>query len=313
MVELLVYLPGKAQPIRQIAFAKDPLLNLDGVYPEICPVKFRYQHPGVKPSPTFEFLQAPDGTLHGRLLAESQVKPQRAIRAGDKISLSQKFELTVIEHTPHARRTVRYEPAVAEDSPNHPGEPAALVELATGGHFHQMWLRRNDPRQGVGTWVMPAGTMIVRFESAQIPLGYSLKLEKFQRDVNPGGEGNAAFASRVQLVDPENHLDEEREISMNHPLAHRRFTLYQSGFDDGGHDKKVSVFNVACDPGRTLKYTGSLMVCLGIATMFFMRAYFFKRPPVVRLHALANSAEMDEHQTADSPIEAPPRERRVAA
>ena len=37
-----------------------------------------------------------------------------------------------------------------------------------------------------------------------------------------------------------------------------------------------SIFSVAYDPGRPLKYAGSLMVCLGITTMFYMKAYFFK-------------------------------------
>jgi hypothetical protein len=32
---------------------------------------------------------------------------------------------------------------------------------------------------------------------------------------------------------------------------------------------------VAYDPGRPWKYIGSLMICVGIATMFYMRAYFF--------------------------------------
>jgi hypothetical protein len=95
--------------------------------------------------------------------------------------------------------------------------------------------------------------------------------------VNPGREGNAAFASQVRLMDEESALDEVREISMNQPLTHGRYTLYQSGFDEGGSEKKTSVFSVAYDPGRRLKYFGSLMICSGVAVMFFMRAYFFRR------------------------------------
>jgi hypothetical protein len=102
-------------------------------------------------------------------------------------------------------------------------------------------------------------------------------LEKFRRDVNPGREGNAAFASSVRVVDPNGNVDKSHEISMNEPLKHRQFTFYQSGFDESGHSQAVSILNVAYDPGRPLKYAGSLMICLGIAIMFYMRAYFFRK------------------------------------
>ena len=38
-----------------------------------------------------------------------------------------------------------------------------------------------------------------------------------------------------------------------------------------------SVLTVNRDPGRAIKYLGCLIVVLGIAIMFYMRAYFFKR------------------------------------
>ncbi|MFI4876074.1 MAG: cytochrome c biogenesis protein ResB, partial [Blastopirellula sp. JB062] len=38
----------------------------------------------------------------------------------------------------------------------------------------------------------------------------------------------------------------------------------------------ASVFTVNYDPGSALRYWGCLLVILGIATMFYMRAYFFK-------------------------------------
>ena len=38
MLELRVHLPEENEPLRQIAFAKDGLLNLDGVYGRVCPV-----------------------------------------------------------------------------------------------------------------------------------------------------------------------------------------------------------------------------------------------------------------------------------
>ena len=59
LLDLKVYLPGKDKPLRQIAFAKKPLLNLDGIHGWSCPVKFWYHHPAVLPESGTQFLQTP--------------------------------------------------------------------------------------------------------------------------------------------------------------------------------------------------------------------------------------------------------------
>jgi cytochrome c biogenesis protein ResB len=90
---------------------------------------------------------------------------------------------------------------------------------------------------------------------------------KFTREMNPGQMGNAAFVSTVQLVDKARGIDERRDISMNEPLTCGKFTFYQSGFDEAS-GQKVSTLSVAYDPGRFLKYLGSLMICAGIALRY---------------------------------------------
>jgi hypothetical protein len=98
----------------------------------------------------------------------------------------------------------------------------------------------------------------------------------FQKQTNPGNAGNAAFSSRVRVTDQPRGVEEEHVISLNEPLTYAGLTLYQYDFDDAGHGRESSTFSVASDPGRPLKYAGSLLVCAGIAIMFYMRAYFFK-------------------------------------
>ncbi len=51
VVEMKVYLPGREQPLRQLAFARRPLLNLDAVHGEVCPVKFCYTTRAKRRSP----------------------------------------------------------------------------------------------------------------------------------------------------------------------------------------------------------------------------------------------------------------------
>jgi hypothetical protein len=75
-------------------------------------------------------------------------------------------------------------------------------------------------------------------------------------------------------------------ITMNEPLDFRGYKVYQSEFlnliemlgvePQTGKPMARSGFTIGRDPGLWLKYLGTAMLGLGIATMFFMKAYFFK-------------------------------------
>jgi hypothetical protein len=277
MVELRVCLPGEEQPLRQIAFAKDPFLNLDGVYSRVCPVKFRFHHPAISQKAAIELLQDQASQLFVRSCMNGTYAAIGQCRAGDKIAMPGGFSLEIVEHLPHARRQVSF----AADGPTSRNgksahSPAALIEISVGGITERVWLRRDDPAYAQSGIVTPSGTLALNFERSRVPLGFSLSLSEFRREQNPGNAGNAQFSSRVRVVDPKGGHDQEHEISMNRPLTYGNFTFYQPSFDNSVHGRQSSTFSVAYDPGRTLKYAGSLMVCAGVAIMFYMRAYFFK-------------------------------------
>ena len=84
----------------------------------------------------------------------------------------------------------------------------------------------------------------------------------------------------------------EHRISMNEPLQQGGFKVYQTSYrplldpqtfepvvDREGRPLSVSGLTLARDPGLWFKYAGSGLLVLGIATMFGMRAYFFKPRP----------------------------------
>lgn len=98
---------------------------------------------------------------------------------------------------------------------------------------------------------------------------------------------------------PADILEGPVEISVNRPKdfvdpwTGRSYRFFQESFNgpwkpgDGVFDALVganpdrerlfvSILTVNYDPGRGLKYLGSLLVVAGVAVMFFMRAYFFK-------------------------------------
>ena len=113
--------------------------------------------------------------------------------------------------------------------------------------------------------------------------------------MNPGQVGNAAYSSVVRVLDKEHPVDDKQLISMNQPLSHNGFRLYQSSFREAGHGKEASIFSVAYDPGRPLKYVGSLMICVGITTMFYMRAYSFM--PQLRVQSSQRNDALPLEQT----------------
>jgi len=274
LVELKVSLPGEDKPFRQVAFAKSPLLNFDGVYGRDCPVKFTYQHPKFKPATAVEFLQAGDGKLYGRTITNGSFQPQGAATTGSRLEIPGGFTFTVTEYMPHTRREMSFTRAgkSADEDPSREST-ATEVEIAVAGTTKTLWLQRNNADYGSGTVDTPDGPLRARFTTAHVPLGFSLELVDFQRETNPGQVGNAAYSSVVRVLDKKRPVDDKQSISMNQPLLHNGFRIYQSSFREAGHGKEASIFNVAYDPGRPLKYFGSMMLCVGIATMFSMKAH----------------------------------------
>jgi hypothetical protein len=75
-------------------------------------------------------------------------------------------------------------------------------------------------------------------------------------------------------------------VTMNRPLDYpdldgRQLRFFQENYipPDKEHGTPLgSVFRVNYDPGRPVKYLGSGLIVCGIFLMFYMRAYFFKRP-----------------------------------
>jgi len=131
----------------------------------------------------------------------------------------------------------------------------------------------------------------VRYRTDARRLDFTLTLKRAQQVSDPGTDRPASFASDVVLTVPKDGRPQTRDvrISMNQPLEHAGYKVYQASYrplldpdtfqpvtDSAGSRVSVSGLTVAHDPGLACKYGGSFLVVLGIATMFFMKAYFFK-------------------------------------
>jgi hypothetical protein len=191
---------------------------------------------------------------------------------GKKVPVGKsKIAVEIVRYLPHARRETGFQPLEFAAGQAAGAEPAALVEISTEEGTEQIWLKRNDPKHGFRTMPTPQGPLAASFRFERVPLDFSLTLLRFQRGLNPGGAGDASFASTVRLADRASKVDQEHEIAMNQPLAHGKYRFYQASFDEPPDGRKRSVLAVACDPGRSLKYAGSLMLCAGILAMISVR------------------------------------------
>jgi hypothetical protein len=268
LVELLVHVPNENKPFRQVAFAKSPLLNLDGVYERVCPVKFVYQHPRIKPSAAIEFLEN-DGKLYCRTTDGREYESHGELTTGSRIKIPGGFTLLVSEYLPQARRQVSFKSAEKRGG-TETLEPAAEVEIAAGGITERRWLQRNHlefQRQSIAT---PNGVLHVHFGDAQLSLGFSLRLI----DCYGSDERNAAGASLVQLVNDDLKTDVQKEITTRQPLEYNGFVFCQFATREGGHGKQASVLRVAYNPGSRLKTIGGWTLALGVLTMCVMRPYW---------------------------------------
>jgi cytochrome c biogenesis protein ResB len=106
----------------------------------------------------------------------------------------------------------------------------------------------------------------VEYAPAQRELPFLVKLMDFRKIVYPGTEMAASFECDVQLIDAERGVILMRKISMNNPLRHRGFSLFQSSYVPG--PVETTVLSVRNDPGTPFVYAGFLIVVAGVVLMF---------------------------------------------
>lgn len=191
----------------------------------------------------------------------------------------------------------------------------ARVRLTVDQVGEEFWLRRldwaalenrmyeespeDDFERSVGS---PSRRLTVSLSSQVIELGFQVRLRKFDRRLDPGSNMASHYSSQVDLLsrDGKQVLREDVAIPLNEPVdfsdpeSGRSYRLFQESFNgpwrpgDPVFERHVrppsdrpllymSTLAVNHDPGRALKYFGSFLVVAGVAVMFYMKAYFFRR------------------------------------
>ena len=108
---------------------------------------------------------------------------------------------------------------------------------------------------------------ILTYGNKRIDLGFDLRLEKFEIGRYEGTMRAASYQSLVSTPDGQKTL-----ISMNEPLKYQGLTFYQASFQEGPEGQPIaSILSVNYDPGRWLKYLGSLIITLGVIWLFYQK------------------------------------------
>jgi len=174
------------------------------------------------------------------------------------------LELRILDYLPRARE--EYE-VTSLESPN----PLTTSAIKIRHQNIEKWLALNDMVKLFGA----TSAYLLSYQNRRIDLGFDLKLQQFEVQRYQGTMRAMEYSSKVQAVSPS--LQIEQTISMNEPLKFMGYTIYQASFQEDEQTRQpiASIFSINRDPGRWIKYLGSLVFSLGIIWLFYQRR---KRP-----------------------------------
>lgn len=142
------------------------------------------------------------------------------------------------------------------------------VRVALGNE--ERWLEMGASAQ----IVVGESIYFVQYTKQEVPLGFEIGLNRFDVTFYQGSRQPKSYESRVRVPGKSDDI----VISMNEPLDHNGYTFYQSSYSmDEEGNPTVSVLSVNHDPGRWVKYLGSLMLTLGILLMFYFKPVYSGR------------------------------------
>lgn len=135
-----------------------------------------------------------------------------------------------------------------------PLPPSAILLKAADGKTQ--WITENSEINLMANNKQTA----VYYGRERLFLPFALSLMKFEKNDYPGSQMAMDYKSYVQV----NGQGPVHEIYMNEPLKLEGYTFYQSSYQITPNSPALTILSVNKDPGRELKYIGSIILCLGI-------------------------------------------------
>lgn len=162
---------------------------------------------------------------------------------------------------------VEVDPAPGKDLP-----PPA-IRVAEGPWGPSRWV----PLGGVFTWNENGLRRALSYEGRRVALPFGIRLNRFKVGKDPGTNQAASYESYVSVVDSTGTPMDSARIAMNEPLKHGGFTFYQASFSQEQGRPSTTVLSVNRDPGRALKYLGSLLTVFSIVWYTLERSRLKRR------------------------------------
>jgi hypothetical protein len=212
-------------------------------------------------------LAAADGSLKYQVRRKGEFTTIETLNVGDDIATGwMDMQFKVQERLPSAfpEETYEQEPFGYQKDL----DPALHYEIINRSDKKEGWLGFQTQE----TVVVAGETFALAYGPRQIHLPFSIHLIKFKLGLDPGTDKPASYASDIYYMDQENQgVQVPADISMNQPLHHRGYTIYQASYQAMPDGKYTSVFAVGEDPGMAVKYTGAMVMVFGIILMFWFK------------------------------------------
>lgn len=142
---------------------------------------------------------------------------------------------------------------------------SSAIQITRGNDKH--WIVLNDLLKIFGT----SEAYLMTYQNRRLDLGFPIELKNFKVSRYQGSLKAMAYESEVTVGTDSKAVSSA--ISMNEPLKYNNYTIYQASFqeDEVTRELVASIFSVNYDPGRWIKYLGSLIMSFGIVWLFYQK------------------------------------------
>ncbi|MEW6742405.1 MAG: cytochrome c biogenesis protein ResB [Planctomycetota bacterium] len=166
--------------------------------------------------------------------------------------------------------TLRSIPLAKESEQNAPGFYVTVTDRSTGARQHDiLWGAQAYPP----TFLAGGASWAIDLRRQCWPLPFTVRLDKFTHEIHPrSGNKSKAFESDVTMID--SGIERPVKISMNAPLRHKGFTLFQSSYgpqDPRSNEPVYSVFAVVNDPAEDMPLYACIVITAGLLVHFTQR------------------------------------------
>lgn len=280
---LEIRIQHNGEQLRDILYAKFPDFSL--LSNSNLPFSVRYIHPSmgaIKDTTSSGPKLVPSGNVIEFVRTENENEVDVVLFKNQKEVLSKRIKVGEEVETPWMGMKITLtsmgaKTNQAQDNSNEVVEiempfkaplPGSALKVSTVDGS-STWLFENQPQ----SLLVNGKEVDVYFGRNSINLPFSIYLEKFYKKDYPGSTTPMSYESDVKV----NGTGELIKIAMNEPLKHGGYTFYQSSYILQPGRPPVTVLSVNKDPGRWVKYSGSLILCLGIVVYTLMRSRVYKK------------------------------------